>query len=166
MIKKIFFLSLFLIPSIVFAQDKQAYANVNEIFSKMPELKDIETQLASKSEVFNKNLKTMQDEYEAKINELKGLDESSPAAVIQDKQTEVLGLQNRIEEFVKKSQTEFDQERQKLLQPVQEKIMKAIKEVGDENKYIYIFDSSAMVYINPAATDAGKQVKTKLGIVD
>lgn len=166
MTKKAILLLLFFIPCLAFTQTQMAHVDVNEIFSKMPELKDVETQLASKSEIFNKNLKTMQDEYEAKVNEFKALDNNTPAAVLQDKQTEILSLENRIEEFVKKSQTEFNQERQKLLQPINEKIMQAIKEVGSENNYTYIFDLSAMVYVNPAAINAGKQVKTKLGIAD
>jgi outer membrane protein len=166
MTKKSVLLLFFVIPSLAFAQNKVAHVDVNEIFSKMPDLKSVETQLASKSEIFNKSLKTMQDEYDAKVNEFKGMDTSTSAAILQDKQTEIMSLQNRIEEFVKKSQTEFDQERQKLLQPIQTKIMQAIKEVGDENNYTYTFDLSALLYVNPQAIDAGKQVKAKLGITD
>ena len=57
---------------------------------------------------------------------------------------------------------------QKLLAPLQEKISKAIKEVGDEKGYAYIIDistqNSPIVYINDASEDATSLVKTKLGI--
>jgi len=56
--------------------------------------------------------------------------------------------------------------RQKLLAPVQQKIVNAIKSVGDEKGYTYVFDLAAgnLVYVSTTAEDATPLVKTKLGI--
>ncbi len=58
---------------------------------------------------------------------------------------------------------------QQLLEPVNKKIADAIKSVGDENNYTYIFDISTMqspiVYVNSTtAVNITQQVKTKLGL--
>ena len=66
------------------------------------------------------------------------------------------------------SQQEIGQLQQQLLEPVNRKIMDAIKAVGDENKYTFVYDISSMsspfMYITPTAVDITPQVKTKLGI--
>ena len=62
---------------------------------------------------------------------------------------------------------EMEELRQKLLAPVQQKIANAIKAVGDEKGYTYIFDLAAgnLVYVaTTGAEDATPLVKTKLGI--
>jgi outer membrane protein len=68
--------------------------------------------------------------------------------------------------FVQNSQREMEELRQKLLAPIQQKIANAIKAVGDEKGYTYIFDLAAgnLVYVSTTAEDATPLVKSKLGI--
>lgn len=166
MVKKVVLVFLFIIPVFVFAQDRIAHVNVNEVFSQMPELKVIETQLAAKGETFSKNIKSMQEEYETKVKDFNNTDPKTSISVLQDKQTEIATLEQRIKDFVEKSQIEFDQERQKLLEPLNAKIRQAIKDVGDENNYVYIFDLSSLLYAGLNSIDATPKVKLKLGITN
>ena len=53
---------------------------------------------------------------------------------------------------------------QELLAPIHERMSKAIKAVGEREKYTYIFDSAAMVHIGDDAIDATPAVKKELGI--
>ena len=52
--------------------------------------------------------------------------------------------------------------------PIQEKIMTAIKAVGEENGFTYILDvnSSTIVYTGKDAIDVTPLVKDKLGLKD
>ena len=77
-------------------------------------------------------------------------------------------LEERYNMFVQNSQREMGELQQKLIAPVQDKISKAIKEVGDEKGFAYILDvttqNSPIVYINDNTIDATALVKAKLGI--
>ena len=58
-----------------------------------------------------------------------------------------------------------------MIAPLHTKLQNAIKEVGDEHNYSYVFDSSdtaykSLLYVSTTATDATKQVKAKVGVVE
>ena len=67
MLKKLFLLLLIVAPVSIFAQDKLAFINAEEVFSKMPELKEVESKLATKSETIRKNLTALEKEYNDKV---------------------------------------------------------------------------------------------------
>ena len=69
MLKKLFLLLLIVAPVSMVAQDKLAFINAEEVFSKMPELKDVESKLATKSEAIRKNATAIEEEYNNKKNE-------------------------------------------------------------------------------------------------
>jgi outer membrane protein len=150
----------------MFAQDKIAYINANEIFSKMPELKDVETKLAAKSETIKKNAAAIEAEYTKKVEEFQKDTTNLTESILLDRQTQLDGLRDRYQNFIQTSQAEFEKEQQTLITPIQQKMRQAIKEVGDENNYAYILDAATLLHIGSHATDASKMVKTKLGITD
>jgi outer membrane protein len=150
----------------MFAQDKIAYINANEIFSKMPELKDVETKLAAKSETIKKNAAAIEAEYTKKVEEFQKDTTNLTESILLDRQTQLDGLRDRYQNFIQTSQAEFEKEQQTLMTPIQQKMRQAIKDVGDENNYAYILDAATLLHIGSHATDASKMVKTKLGITD
>lgn len=171
MLKK-FILLLFLVaPVALVAQEKIAYVSSQEIMSKMPELSDMESKMATKQETIKKTLEEIQTEYQTKLEVYgkkleafqKG-DSTVSESELMDKQKDLTQVQERHETFSQQSQAELEKLYNSLMAPVQEKIMKAIKAVGDEQGYAYILDRQALLYVNPSAADASKQVKAKLGI--
>ncbi|MDU1890152.1 MAG: OmpH family outer membrane protein [Dysgonomonas sp.] len=167
MLKKLTLLLLVIAPMTIFAQDKIAHINANEIFSKMPELKEVETKLAALGETIKKNAAAIQAEYEAKVNEFSQTpSDSLTQSILIDRQTQLENLEKRYQEYIQKSQAEFEQERQKLFTPLEQKLRQAIKDVGDQNNYTYILDSATLLHIGSSAIDANKLVKGKLGITD
>ncbi|SBV97361.1 OmpH family outer membrane protein [uncultured Dysgonomonas sp.] len=166
MFKKLILLLIVIAPMSMFAQDKIAYINANEIFSKMPELKDVETKLAAKSETIKKNAAAIEAEYTKKVEEFQKDTTNLTESVLLDRQTQLDGLRDRYQNFIQTSQAEFEKEQQTLITPIQQKMRQAIKDVGDENNYAYILDAATLLHIGSHATDASKMVKTKLGITD
>ncbi|MGI6047068.1 MAG: OmpH family outer membrane protein [Petrimonas sp.] len=168
MTKKLIILLLAIAPIAAFAQNaKLAHINTSEIFSLMPELPDIETQLSNKQEEISKNGQAIADEYSKKLEEFQKMAATSSDAVKADQQKQLDQLQERYQMFLQNSQKEMEELRQKLLAPVQQKIAAAIKAVGDEKGYTYIFDLAAgnLVYVaTTGVEDATPLVKTKLGI--
>ena len=164
MFKKLFILFLIVAPIGVYAQDKLAYINTQEVFTQMPEIKDVETKLAAKQEEIKKNLAAIQAEYDKKMEEFKASTVEPTEAVLTDRQKQIQQIQERYETYLENSDKEFQDLRQQLLAPLQQKMQTAIKSVGDKNGYTYIIEVGAVPYISTSAVDAGKLVKTELGI--
>ncbi len=168
MLKKLLIFFIALAPLAAVAQDvKIAYLNAQEIFSAMPELAGIEKQLTTKQEEISKNGQALVDEFNKKTEEF-GKAPSTSETVQQDQQKQLAQIQERYQIYLQNSQQEMQQLQQQLIEPVNKKIAEAIKAVGDENKYTFVFDVSTMqspiVYVSPTAVNITPQVKTKLGL--
>lgn len=164
MLKKLIVLFFILAPIGVYAQDKLAYINTQEIFVQMPEIKNVESQLATKQEEIKNTLTSMQTEYDKKLEEFKSSTVEVSESVLLDRQKQLQDIQGRYETYLESSDKEFQELRGKLLAPLQEKMQKAIKDVGSEQGYTYIIEVGALPYMSASAVDAGKFVKPKLGI--
>ncbi|NLX81230.1 MAG: OmpH family outer membrane protein [Proteiniphilum sp.] len=169
MTKKLIVLLLAIAPMVAIAQNNTvAYVNAAEIFSLMPELPGIEEQLTKKQESITKDGEALIAEYNKKAEEFQKTFDTASEATKADQQKQLEQIGERYQMFQQNSGREMQELQQKLLAPIQEKISKAIKEVGDEKGYAYIFDistqQSPIVYINDASVNATAFVKTKLGI--
>lgn len=166
MFKKLILLLLIVAPITIFAQDKIAYINSGEIFSKMPELKDIDAQLKTKREEIQKRSADIEAEYNSLVEKFQKDTTALSESLLQDRQSELAALQQRYQSYAQTSAQEYETTQQQLLEPVQQKMIKAIKEVGDENSYTYILDAASLLHVGTNAIDAGPKVKAKLGITE
>jgi outer membrane protein len=75
-------------------------------------------------------------------------------------------MQQRIANFEQVAQQDLQQQQQTLIQPVLEKANNAIKEVAEENDFVYIFDVSRgnPVFFSDKSIDILPLVRTKLGL--
>lgn len=168
MTKKLIVLLLAIAPFAAIAQNQIAYVNTAEIFSLMPEVPEIENQLEKKQQEIVESEQAIRDEYTKKAEEFQAKVETASEATRADMQKQLEQLEERYNMFVQNSQREMGELQQKLVAPIQEKISRAIKEVGDEKSFAYILDvttqNSPIVYINDNTVDATPLVKAKLGI--
>ena len=85
------------------------------------------------------------------------------STVRQYREKELMDLQQRIMDFQEGVQSDMQEKQLELMQPFQDKILKAIEEVAKENGYAYIFDSKNLLY-SEGGDDVSALVKKKLGI--
>ena len=167
MLKKLTILLFAIVPLALVAQEtKIAYVNSQELFGMMPELNSIETEMSNKQEQVKKNAAALEAEYNNKLEEFKNSSAEVTEALLMDRQKQIQQIEERYQAFMENSQKEVQSLQQKLLTPVQEKLQKAIKEVGEEKGFIYILDlaSGSVAYHSPTAVNANPFVKAKLGI--
>lgn len=164
MLKKLIILFLIVAPIGAYAQDKLAYISTEEVFSQMPELKDVESKLSTKQEEIKKVMAEMQTEYETKAKAFQESKEELTESILMDRQKQLKDIEDRFQTFAETSDKEFSELRQQLLAPIQQKLQKAVQDVGAEQGYTYIMERGALPYVSPNAVDAGKLVKVKLGI--
>jgi len=146
---------------------KFGHINRTELIQAMPEfdsarvkLEKLNTELQNTAELLQVELN---NKYETYLKESKNLTD----LVKQTKEQELQDAQKRLTDFQTNAQTQMQEMQVKLFTPVTEKADKAIKEVGKENGYIYIFDLSQnqILYFDEAkSTNVTQPVKNKLGL--
>jgi outer membrane protein len=152
----------------VMAQNlKFGHINRNELIQAMPEfdsarvkLEKLSTELSNTAELLQVELN---NKYETYLKEGKNLTD----LVRQTKEQELQDAQKRLTDFQTNAQTQIQEKQVALFTPVTEKADKAIKEVGKENGYIYIFDLSQnqIIYFDEAkSTNIMSLAKAKLGL--
>jgi outer membrane protein len=87
--------------------------------------------------------------------------------VKQTKEQEMLDMQKRIQDFQTNAQTQLQNKQTEVFQPIYAKVDKAIKDVGKENGFLYVFDvaKGALLYFDESkSVNLLPLVKTKLGL--
>ena|SRR4030042_5401938 len=144
------------------------HINRDELIQAMPEFDSAQVKI----ERFRKELINylellsveLNNKYDTYIKNSKNLNE----IVKQTKEQELNDLNRRIQEFQTNAQTQFQEKQAELFQPVYVKADKAIKGVGKENGFFYIFDTSQgdPLYVDEnKSTDITALVKAKLKIL-
>ena len=161
--KRLVLLMLVALPFAVSAQ-KIGYVNSQELFALMPEVKTAQARIDSLSTQYETMFANMQEEYKKKLAEYEQKSATMTDAMKQIQEEELYGLQQRIQTAYQTAQQDIQTKQQEFLVPIREKMMKAIKNVGDKNGYTYIFDSQAMLYTATNAESLLEPVKKELGI--
>jgi outer membrane protein len=121
---------------------KFGHINRTELIQAMPEfdsarvtLEKLNTELSNTAELLQVELN---NKYETYLKESKNLTD----LVRQTKEQELQDAQKRLTDFQTNAQNQLQEKQVALFTPVTEKADKAIRDVGKENGFIYIFDLS------------------------
>ncbi|WP_080237209.1 OmpH family outer membrane protein [Spirosoma rigui] len=149
---------------------KLGYTNIDYVLAQTPEAKDIQNQLTIQRTQSENELKRMQKELEDKYGAYeKGAAQMSDV-IRKDRETELQGLQGRIQEFGRTAENSLQTKYQQLVNPVVQKIQKAIDDVAKENKYTYVFNLDAgantipILLVAPEQDNITELVLRKMGI--
>jgi outer membrane protein len=108
----------------------------------------------------------MQGEYQKKYTDYIAQQDSLTENIKLRRQQEIQDIQERMGSLYELAQKDVPEKQQKMIQPIQDKVLKAIKEIGDEKGYTYILsmEPALFLYTGTTAVDATPLVKAKLGI--
>ena len=147
---------------------KIGYTNVEYILSQMPESKQIESDLKAYNTQLESQLKSKYQDYQTKLAAYQQLGAGTSAVIKADKEKELTGLQQGIQEFQQTAQQSVQQKQQTLLRPVLDKIQKNIDAVADESGYTYVLSQDAggspVLLHGPKDGDVSDLVLKKMGI--
>ena len=166
MIKKLFILVFWALPLSLAAQNlKFGTVNTVDVFNLMPEKATAEKQLEDLSKQYESEFMKMQEEFTTKYKDFVNSQDSMPENIKQRRMQEIQEKQ-RIQNFREVATGDLEEQQAKLLAPLQEKIANAVKAVGQENGFTFIFDMSipSVLYAGGQAVDATPLVKAKLGL--
>ena len=166
MLKKIALLLMLILPMSVFAQ-KFGHIKTQEILTVMPEYTKAQTDIQTMQQQYEDEMKRLQDEINKKFAAYQQEQANLPKNIQERRQKELQELNERGMQMGQDAQQQLQQSWMQMLEPIAKKIDDAIKAVGQEGGYIYIFDLNAtqIPFINEAhSTDVTAAVKAKLGL--
>lgn len=164
MIKKLLLALAIILPLSALAQGKFGIVNTNEIFTVMPETAKAQADLDAAQKKYEGEFKGLTDEYQKKVNDFQALPADTPDAIKERRVQEIGELEQRIQDFRQKIAADLQRQQEALLAPIQQKIMDAIKLVGEEGNFTFIFENMVPVFAGKDVTDVTPLVKAKLGL--
>lgn len=141
-----------------------AYVNSKELLEMFPEKEEAKQKLIELSDNYKMELAIMQNEYNKKYSDYITYQSSLAENIKLRRMQELTELENRMQQFMQLAQKDIEQQEVAMLDPLKEKVMSAIREVGMERYYIVIYDLAdpGIVFVNPAAINANPYVIEKL----
>jgi len=146
---------------------KFGHINNDELIQSMPEfdsatvkLEKFRKELINALELMSVELNTKNEAY---LKDSKNLSD----IVKQTKEQELIDMQKRIQDFQGNAQQQLQNKQTEVFQPIYVKVDKAIKDIGKENGFLYVFDvaKGALLYFDEAKSiNVLSLVKTKLGL--
>lgn len=147
---------------------KIGYTSVEYVLSQMPERKQIESDLKTYSSQLEAQMKSKQTDFQTKLDAYQKGGTTMTAVVKADKEKELQGLQQGLQEFQSTAQQSLQQKQQSLLSPALDKIQKTIDQVATENGYTYVLNSDAgsspILLHGPKDGDISDVILKKMGI--
>lgn len=150
----------------VSAQVKLGHIETQKVIQAMPEWAEARKTYQAKEDEVKKELANMQEQFQTKFADYSEKSKTYSDVIRASKEQELQELQQRIQRFQEIAVNELEKSQNDLMQPVMEKAMNAIKAVGKENGFTYIFDMSGgmILYAAENSEDILPLVKKKLGL--
>jgi outer membrane protein len=147
---------------------KFGHINSEELIQALPEfdsatvkLEKFRKELVNALELMSVELNNKNEAYNKESKNLTDL-------VKQTKEQEIVDMQRRIQEFQANAQQQLQDKQAELFQPIMAKVEKAVKEVGKENGFVYVFNigqgSPLLFFDETKSTNVMALAKAKLGI--
>ena len=122
---------------------KVGYADANYILSLMPEAAQAQSEITSHENMIQTQLQAKYKDYQTKLATYQENAATYDDIIRQDKEAELVALQESIQKFEGTAQNSVVKKQNELLQPLFQKIGKAIEAVAVENNYDFIFSAGA-----------------------
>ncbi|MCR5840784.1 MAG: OmpH family outer membrane protein [Bacteroidales bacterium] len=133
-----------------FAQPKFAHVNTTELVQLCPEMDKARETMNAASQEAQETFNDMQTEFNTKLQTYQSKGSTWTAATRESKEKELTEIQQRIQEFSQTVQAELQAQQEQLMQPIYQKVNETIQDLAKKGGYIYVFDTQAVLYVDPA----------------
>ena len=147
---------------------KFGHVNSDELIQALPEFDSANVKLEKFRKDLINALELMTVELNNKSDIYNKESKNYTEIVKQTKEQELVDMNKRIQEFQNNAQQQLQEKQGELFQPIMAKVDKAIKDVGKENGFVYIFSigqgSSLLFFDDTKSTNIMPLAKAKLGL--
>jgi len=150
------------------AKGKIGYCNVDYVLAYLPDTKQAESSLKTYKTQLDNQLQGKVKDFQTKYAAYEKGQSTMPPAIKTDKEKELQDLNAQIEQFSKNAEIDLQKKQVSLMQPVFNKINKAIENVAKENGYTYVLNANSggvsIVLYAPEENNLSNLVLKKLGV--
>jgi outer membrane protein len=150
------------------ASSKIGFADVDYIFSQMPEAKQIDTELKSTQTQLKNRIDSKTQEFQKKLADYQANLNTMLDAVRVNTERELQQLQENLQQLQQDAQTTIQNKQAELMEPVYKKVGKAIEDVAKENGYTFILNQQIggldVILYGDENNDVSNLVLKKLGV--
>ena len=168
--RKMFFLAVFAVAALSASaqESKIGFADVDYIFSQMPEAKQIDTELQSVQTVLKNQLDNKVKEFQTLLADYQKNVNSMLPAIRENTEKELQQKQANIEKLQQDAQTTIQQKQTQLMEPIYAKVGKAIEDVSKENGFTLVLNQQIggldVILFGDEKMDVSDLVLKKMGI--
>lgn len=150
------------------ASVKIGYADVDYIFSQLPESKAIEAELKSTQAQLKNQIDAKYQEFQKKLADYNANLNTMLDAVRQNTERELQQMQQNIEKLQADAQTTIQTKQTQLMDPVYKKVGKGIEDVAKENGFTFVLNQQIggldVILYGDEKMDVSDLVLKKLGV--
>lgn len=162
--KKLFLMLMLCAPMTLFAQ-KFGHLDSQALLQSLPEATSVQSKLEAKGKEYQKQLEDMQAELQRQAEAYDKAKSTMNATKQAETEKNLQDMYTKIQQTAQDNQKAFNEEQQKQLGPVLEKVRNAIAAVAKAGNYVYIMEKAngQPLYINEALSkDVTAEVKAQL----
>ena len=151
-------------PMTLFAQ-KFGHLDSQALLQSLPEATAVQSKLEAKGKEYQKQIEDMQSELQRQAEAYDKSKSTMNATKQAETEKSLQDMYNKIQQTAQDNQKAFNEEQQKQLGPVLERVRNAIAAVAKAGNYVYIMEKAAgqPLYINEALSkDITAEVKAQL----
>lgn len=167
MIKKILLAIALILPLSGMAQ-KFGVVDLDQIFQAMPETVAMQSQLEETTKKFEAEFQKLQEEVNKLYTDYQTIqnDPNTPESIKERRIQEIQERAQKVDQFRATAQQELQRQQETLAAPIQTKLTDAVKAVGTEGGFTFIFpnEQGLLLYIGADVVNVTADVRTKLGI--
>jgi outer membrane protein len=147
---------------------KIGYADIDYIFTQMPESKQIDSELKSLQTQLKNQIDGKYQEFQKKLQDYNANINNMIDAVKANTERELQQMQQNIEKLQQDAQVTVQNKNTALMEPVFKKVGKAIEDVAKENGYTFILNQQIggldVILYGDEKNDVSDLVLKKLGV--
>jgi outer membrane protein len=166
--KVIIVISVLMLSTGIVGAQKYAFVDTEYILNNIPSYKAAKDKLDEISEEWQKEIEAKYSEIEQMYNEYQAEKVLLTDEMRKKREDQIMNKEKEVKDLQKNyfgQNGALYKKRQELIQPIQDEIYKAVKDIATESGYAVIFDTSSgptMLYTNPRY-DVSDEVLEKLG---
>lgn len=164
---KRFVIAILMIAPLSMNAQKFAHFNSADIIPNMKEYVTATEEIQAMAKQYDDDMKLMQDELQKKGEEYQKEQANLLENVRQRREQELQDLYQRLQQSYQDNQQALEKARQEKMGAINEKVLAAVKKIGEAGGYIYVVDlnTGAIPFVNSQlSTDVSDQIKKEVGI--
>ena len=163
---KKFVIAILMIAPLSMNAQKFAHFNSADILPNMKEYVTATEEIQAMAKQYEDDMKLMQEELQKKGDEYQKEQANLLENVRQRREQELQDLYQRLQQSYQDNQQALEKARQEKLGAINEKVMAAVKKIGEAGGYVYVVDLNigAIPFVNTQlSTDISDQIKKEVG---